>query len=94
MYWSFLKNWNTLTYEEKNKKYDEHASHELNIFLYFHDKDYFNNFLQPFIVNKLEKTFVDYFLIKNEKKLEEFSRVENMSKLNALEIILLLIYTE
>ena len=45
VYWSFLKSWNTFKYEEKNKKYDEHASHELNIFLYFHDRDYFNNFV-------------------------------------------------
>jgi hypothetical protein len=48
--------------------------------------------LKPFIYNKIEKTFIDYFLLNHEKKLEEYSSVENISLLNALEISLLLIY--
>ncbi len=36
----FLK-WHKFDTEEKNKKYSKFTCHELNIFLYFKDKEYF-----------------------------------------------------
>ena len=39
--WQFLRNWGTFTLEEKHKKYEKFISHELNVFLYFKDPDYF-----------------------------------------------------
>ena len=37
----FLTTWNILTEEEKNQKLTELSSHELNLFIYKKDKEYF-----------------------------------------------------
>lgn len=55
-------NWLKLTDVEKLKKYNELMSHELNLFLYFKDKQFFNDIVKPHITTKIEKDLVDYFL--------------------------------
>ena len=61
--WSFLKDWISFTDRQKLDKYNEYASHELNIFLYFKDAKFFKAAVHPFLQNKIEKTFVDFFLL-------------------------------
>lgn len=51
--WSFLKEWFTFTDRQKLEKYNEFASHELNVFLFFKDTGFFNIVVAPFIKNKL-----------------------------------------
>lgn len=41
---------------------------ELNIFIYFKDKKYFNDIVSPFLENKMEKTFLDHYLLGNYEK--------------------------
>lgn len=35
IFWSFLNEWGNFNMERKMEKYDEFASHEMNLFLYF-----------------------------------------------------------
>ncbi len=58
-----------MTPEEKLKKYDKYASHELNLFVYFKDKEFFEGVVKVFIRNKKEKTLVDYYLLDDKKNL-------------------------
>lgn len=89
--WAFLKGWTPLTFEQKLDYYDNFASHELNIFVYFKDNEFFKKIVEPFITNKIKKDFVDYFLLNNEKKLLEYSQPANAEKLSPLESILLIV---
>ena len=55
---------------EKLKNYDKFCGHELNIFLYFKDKDFFNDVVSDFIVNKKEKELTDYYLLGDKESLK------------------------
>ena len=67
--WSFLTTWHTFSIEEKHDRYNKNACHELNLFIYFKDPSYFETYIKDFLKNKLEKTFVDFFLLRIEKQL-------------------------
>lgn len=81
----FVTKWPTYSEEDKNKKYSKFMSHELNLFLYFKDKAYFEKVVRPFISNKMEKTFIDYWLLGNYDDLASYADLENYDKLNTLE---------
>lgn len=51
--WQFLKEWITFTDRQKLDKYNEFASHELNLFLYFKDNNFFKVVVEPFLKNKI-----------------------------------------
>ena len=69
-FYSFIGRWANggLTREEKDKYYSEYLSHELNLFLKKRDPDYFKAVVQPFLQCKMEKTFVDHYLLGNYQK--------------------------
>ena len=71
-----MRNWQSLSEDEKMKKYDEYACHEINIFVFFKDRQFFDRIVKNFLKNKIEKTFVDYFLIDDFKNLMKFSSPE------------------
>jgi hypothetical protein len=77
---------------EKLKKFDEFVCDEMNIFLYFKDRAFFETYVKNYIRNKIEKTFVDFFLLEDEASLVEFSLPQNLLKLNAMEQALLVIF--
>ena len=85
----FITKWNSYEKEKKNNKYSKFMSHEMNLFLYFKDKEYFNNVVLPFIANKMEKTFIDNWLIGDYDKLYKYTDIKYFDKLNALEKCLL-----
>ena len=58
----FMK-WKGYTPQEKHKMYYKHLCHELNIYVYHKDKEYFESIVRPFLESKMEKTFVDYYLL-------------------------------
>ncbi len=60
--------------EDKLKKYDKFASHELNLFVYFKDMEFFEGVVRIFIKNKKEKSIVDYYLLNDTVALEKFCR--------------------
>ena len=45
------------------------SSHELNIFLYFKDRAYFDVYVNQFITNKMDKTVIDHFLLQNHNEM-------------------------
>lgn len=71
--WKFVSRWEFLSWKRKNKLYNDFACHELNLFIFFRDNEYFMKVIRPFLRNKIEKTFVDYFLLEDEKNLTNFS---------------------
>ena len=86
----FLINFNNLKLSEKLEKVTEYFSHEVNIYLYFHHNDFFIKYIYPILKYKSEKTFIDYFLLDDKEKIKEFIEPQEIKKLNAFEICLLI----
>lgn len=87
--WEFVHCWHNLKPMEKLKKYDKFASHELNLFLFNKDKEFFNDVIRPLLENKKEKQIVDYFLLGQVEKCEKFFNICSIDDKNLLEKILL-----
>eukprot|EP00826_Nyctotherus_ovalis_P061594 TRINITY_DN877_c0_g3_i1.p1 TRINITY_DN877_c0_g3~~TRINITY_DN877_c0_g3_i1.p1 ORF type:complete len:1387 (-),score=537.00 TRINITY_DN877_c0_g3_i1:3078-7238(-) len=60
-----LLKWETMGEEEKNKMTSRYGSHELHLFLYKKDPEYFNKVIRSYLLNKMEKTFTDYYLLED-----------------------------
>ncbi|CAO3597469.1 unnamed protein product [Absidia cylindrospora] len=58
-----LRRWATLEHGEKLKTHDKMNSYELNLWIKCKDVDYFNTNVKPFIKSKIQKTFMDDYLI-------------------------------
>ncbi|KRW99096.1 hypothetical protein PPERSA_07349 [Pseudocohnilembus persalinus] len=91
-FWSFLTDWAQFSKEKKLEKYDEFACHEINIFLYIKDKPFFEEVVKPFIANKIEKSFVDYFLLDDKQVLNQYAQTHQLSLMNYMEKCLLVSY--
>ena len=87
---NFLLKWNTLDEEEKNKKYSKFCCHEVNLFIYFKDQIYFEQVVRPFLANKMQKDFIDNWLLGNEQICETYKELNKFVQMNALEKCLLL----
>jgi hypothetical protein len=86
----FLLKWHTFSEEEKNKKYNRFICHEVNLFIYFKDTPYFFKVVKPFLANKMEKTFVDHFLLGNSEEVLEYAKIHKLKTLNSFEQCLLI----
>lgn len=84
---TFLKEWPELEAEQKREKYGEFASHELHLFLYARDREFFDGVVKPYLANKKDKTFVDRWLL--EALTEEDTRLDRLQERNAMELALL-----
>eukprot|EP00483_Globobulimina_turgida_P004479 UN04488 len=87
--WSFLTTWDVMAEKEKMKKYDELLCHELHLFLKKKDEPFFEQVCQPSIASKLNKDFMDYYLLNDTKALERYCKLDKLKSLNPLEQILL-----
>ncbi|MCX7048726.1 MAG: hypothetical protein NTX50_24975, partial [Candidatus Sumerlaeota bacterium] len=91
----FILDWPTFKLEEKREKYEKYASHELHFFLYKKDPAFFKVSVLPFLRNKKDKTFLDWWLIAaidgNSKapELSEWLKPWRHAQLNVVEKILL-----
>ena len=54
----------------------------MNFYIYMKDKEYFERVIKPFLTNKYEKTFMDYFLLGKYKFVTNFKDAFEFSKLN------------
>lgn len=63
MQWPKTKN------EDKCKLFSKHMCHELNLFIYFKDRFFFDSTVKPLLECKMEKTFIDYYLLSDYDKL-------------------------
>jgi hypothetical protein len=84
---SFVARWPQLTDEEKRAKYSEFACHELNLFLYHKDPQFFRAVVAPLLENKKEKQFMDRWLLGND--LTAYLQPWDFQRLNIAERILL-----
>ena len=82
-----LGRWDKLGAEEKQLTYDRLASHELHLFLSQKDPEFFKSIIAPYLQNKLQKTFIDLYLLNCD--LGIFHEPANFEKLNAAEKALL-----
>lgn len=82
--------------ETKLAEYQKHVSHELNFFLATRDPEFFAEVALPFVGGKLEKTFIDWYLLSkshNKYLTKVLSLLEDdtiWDKLNFFETCLLL----
>ena len=84
---SFLKTWHELNDSEKREKYGEFASHEMHLFLYARDREFFDAVVKPYLANKKDKTFVDRWLL--DELTDEDLRLDRLQHRNAMELALL-----
>lgn len=87
--WGFVPKWDSFSPMEKLQKYDKYCSHELNLFLYFKDAEFFREVVQRFIANKKEKSVVDHFLLDDAAGAKRFCQIAQFDSLSALELVLL-----
>ena len=62
------------------------------MFLFLRDAQFFEQTIRPFLLNKIEKTFIDYYLLQHEERMLYFARTENLPRLNVAEQVLLIDY--
>ena len=86
--WRFLTNWLDFDYNQKLVKYVKFQSHELNVFIYFKDPDFFSKCVVPHLESKSELTLIDYILLGETEKIKEQMEIWNYGNLNALELAL------
>lgn len=83
----FIVRWPKLAPEEKRALYSKYACHELNVFLYEKDPEFFRDVVRPYLESKLHKTFLDRWLLGED--LKEYLDPWAFGRLNAVERILL-----
>ena len=78
-----IQRWPSLTDAEKQIHYGTLECHEMNLFLYFHDRPFFDRVVKPYLANKLEKQFIDEWLLGND--LSQFSQPWRLARMNSAE---------
>ncbi|HEX6810547.1 MAG TPA: hypothetical protein VF384_02885, partial [Planctomycetota bacterium] len=84
---AFLMQWPQLTQPQKRELYGKHACHELHFFLSRKDPEFFAAVVKPSLANKLDKTFLDHFLLGDD--LRRFLEPWAFAQLNLIEKVLL-----
>merc|ERR1740131_10635 len=85
----FLANWSNLSQEQKMAKYNDFACNELHFFLRNKDAAFFKAVVLPVLSNRLQKSFLDHFLLGNTDAVKRYTRTDLFHTLNTLERILL-----
>ncbi len=83
----FVLQWPQKTFDQKCKLLDEHACHELHLFIHEKDRSFFDEVVGPYLKNKLHKTFMDHYLL--DEPLDDYLEPWRFNRLNALERALL-----
>jgi hypothetical protein len=93
--WSFITAWPSLSVKRQLEIYSAFISNELNLFLYFKDKEFTEMVIKPHLKNKNKKNIVDLFILEDLAALKEYFNPYclsySLSKLNFLEICLLMV---
>jgi hypothetical protein len=84
---SFVIDWPKHKDAKKRELYSKHASHELSFFLQRKDPEFFAAVVQPYLQNKKDKTFVDFYLLGDD--LTSYLEPWRYEQLNIVERILL-----
>ena len=83
----FLSQWNSLSADERGKLYGAYASHELDLFLYFKDRRFFDEVVAPHLKNKRFKQFMDKWLLGED--ISAWTEPGKLQDLDAMERCLL-----
>ncbi|KAF9179501.1 hypothetical protein BGZ51_006867 [Haplosporangium sp. Z 767] len=84
---AFIVDWNRLSDENKKDRYSKWNCHELNLFLYKKDREFFDTTIAPFLKNKVMKSFMDDFLVG--APLEKYAAIHEFNLLTCMEKCLL-----
>lgn len=84
---AFLTTWPQRSDAEKLQIYRQHACHELHFFLFQKDRPFFDAVVRPFVAQKLDKTFLDHWLLGDD--LAAFVEPWRFAQLNLIERVLL-----
>ena len=82
-----LARWPSLSEDEKETQYSDLACHELNLFLFVHDKAFFDRVVEPHLTNKMQKQFMDDFVLGLD--LSKYTQPWQLARLNVVERVLL-----
>jgi len=85
--WKFLLEWTKLDKQQKIALYHQHASHELNLFIWQQDPQFLQEFLRPLLANKSSKELLDALILG--QNVDSWLELQNYAKLNLLEKALL-----
>ncbi|MBI3117075.1 MAG: hypothetical protein HYZ00_00200, partial [Candidatus Hydrogenedentes bacterium] len=85
---SFITRWPKLSPEEKRTYFGKYASHELNLFLFHKDPEFFEAAVKPFLANKYRQQFVDHWLLGDD--LKRYLDPWEYGRLNVVEKVLLI----
>ncbi|HKD37081.1 MAG TPA: hypothetical protein VKB78_09780, partial [Pirellulales bacterium] len=83
----FIRDWPSLKTDEKRALYLKYASHEMHLFLYKKDPEFFKTAIRPYLANKKEKQFIDRWLLEDD--LSDYLKPWNFEQLNTFERVLL-----
>lgn len=87
---SFVIQWSQLNKQTKDFYFGEYFSYELSFFIKRRDPAYFEEVVRNFIVNRMEKSFVDHYLLDDDKQALQYKSLGKLNRLNAFEKCLLL----
>jgi hypothetical protein len=80
---AFVAKWHTLSFDDKLDHCHRFACHELHLFVYFKDREFFEQQLAPLLRSKRRKTFVDDYMLG--LPLQRWLEPALLSTLNACE---------
>lgn len=83
----FVTSWPDLKPEEKRALYSKHACHELSVFVYHKDPEFFKAVVAPYLASKKDKTFIDLWLLG--EPVEGYLEPWRHARLNSAEKVLL-----
>jgi hypothetical protein len=63
---SWVSQWLSYSETKKLQIYDKEICHELNVFIKRNDPEFFKKVVQPFIKSKINKAFVDLYLLNDQ----------------------------
>ncbi|WP_146518142.1 hypothetical protein [Stieleria varia] len=82
-----LAQWHQWNEEQKVKHYAALACHETHLFLWVHDREFFDKVIRPYLANKKEKQFMDHWLLESD--LTAYAELWRYFELNTAERALL-----
>ena len=83
----FLLSWDRMNEKEKMRLYNKYNCSEVNVFIYFRDRPFFDAYLAPYLQSKIEKSFLDVWLTGGD--VSRFLQPQFFDRLNAFERALL-----
>ncbi len=84
---AFITKWPALKLEEKQAQYSKYACHELSFFLFKRDPEFFKTVVKPYLANKKDKTFLDWWLL--DADVNEYVSPWKHGRLNVAEQVML-----